>query len=66
VKRRSLDDIVRDTIASSGLTRYEISKRSGVPESALSRFMSGERSMTLATLDKLLDVIGIELRKKSR
>ena len=63
MKRKTVDEIVRHAIETCGLTRYQISQQSGVPESALSRFMSGERSFTLSTLDKLLDVLRLELRE---
>lgn len=52
---------VRHAIEGSGLSRYEIAKASGVSEAALSRFMSGERGLTTGTLDRLADVLGLEV-----
>ncbi len=52
---------VQRAIEESGLTRYAIAKASGVSEAALSRFMSGERGLTTATLDRLADVLQLEL-----
>jgi transcriptional regulator with XRE-family HTH domain len=63
---RSISDALRSAIAESGLTRYEISKRSGVPQSALSRFVKGERSISLETLDKLAEVLDVELLHMKR
>lgn len=60
-QRRSISGALREAIKESGLTCYAISKRSGVAESALSRFMSGERSLSLDTVERLADVLGAEL-----
>ena len=57
----SMDDEVRQAIRDCGLTRYAISKASGVTQGALARFMAGERGMALKTLDKIAPVIGVRL-----
>lgn len=46
----------------SGMSRYEIAQRTGVEQSALSRFLTGERTMTLATADRLCAGLGIHPR----
>jgi hypothetical protein len=48
----------------SELSRYEIAKRSGVTEASLSRFMAGG-SLKLESVDRLLDVLGLEIKPKS-
>lgn len=58
----SFEDTVLRAIAESDLSRYQISKQSGVPESVLSRFVSGKRSISLDTLEKLRVVLNLELR----
>lgn len=60
-KIKTLSDQLRQIIADSGLSRYEISKRSGVDEAALSRFANGKRGLTTETLDRLGPVLGLEL-----
>ncbi len=58
---------LKDAIAKSGQSRYALSCASGVEQSALSRFMSGERGLSLESAARLADVLGLELRpKKSR
>lgn len=52
---------LRRIIAESGLSRYEIFKRSGVEQSALSRFVHGERGLTTESIDKLAETLGLEL-----
>jgi transcriptional regulator with XRE-family HTH domain len=66
-----LADDVRTAIRESGLSRYEIAQKTGVSQSVLSRFMSGETGMTLATLERIAPLLGLEIvirkrRKKER
>lgn len=57
-KRLNITDQVRGAIENCGMTRYELSKRTGVAQSVLSRFATGERSLNLESLDKLAKVLG--------
>jgi transcriptional regulator with XRE-family HTH domain len=56
-----LSDQIREAISACGTTRYALAKKVGIPESALSRFMAGKQGLTLATLDKLSDILGLEI-----
>ena len=60
-KKLSLSEQVRRAIQDSGKTQYRIAKESGVDKGALSRFMSGERGLTLESLDRLTDYLGLVL-----
>ena len=62
----SVTDALLQAIVDSELTRYEISKLSGVPESVLSRFVRGHRSVGLDTVDRLARVLGLELKAVKR
>lgn len=53
-------DQIRQAIARCGMTRYQISKATGVTESTLSRFMAGEHIRT-STLDILAEYLGWQL-----
>lgn len=57
----SLVNDLRAAIESSELSRYAIAKQAEVPESALSYFMSGQRSLTLDTASKIASVLGLGL-----
>ena len=46
----------------SGLSRFELARRSGVSYSVVHRFMAVERDITLGTASRLCDVLGVELR----
>lgn len=58
------DEILR-AIERSGLTPYEIAKRSEVDRAILSRFINGTGGLTLASLEKLAPVIGIWITRKA-
>lgn len=71
-KPKTISDQVRQAIDASGLTRYEIAKRAGIDQSALSKFYHGQRGITTETLDKIAKVLGLritidrKLNKKDR
>ena len=44
-------------------TRYRIAKDSGVDFAILSRFLSGQRSPRLDTVDRLAEYLGLKLTK---
>ena len=48
-------------IESSELTRYRISKDSGVAQSTLSEFVKGKRSLSLANIDRICELLDLEL-----
>jgi predicted transcriptional regulator len=68
-RRATLSEQLRPLINRSGMSRYRICKEIGLAESAMSRFMSGERGLSMEVLDRLfalldLRVIGAQPSKK--
>jgi transcriptional regulator with XRE-family HTH domain len=63
-----VSDQVRGIIDKCGLSRYEISKRTGIDEATLSKFMSGERGLSMKALDRLGDCLGltVNMRRKPK
>ena len=64
-----LSEQVRRAVRDCGLSRYAISKATGIDQATLSRFMSGERGLPMKTLDVLgaflkLDVVMRERPKR--
>jgi transcriptional regulator with XRE-family HTH domain len=57
--RKPFSDEIREAIDSSGMSRYAICKATGLPQSAMSRFMSGKVGLSLASLDALAEFIGL-------
>lgn len=61
-----LEQALRTSIEKSGLSLNELAKRSGVDKASLSRFASGERSLTLGTATKIMAVLGITVAGPKR
>jgi transcriptional regulator with XRE-family HTH domain len=65
-KKLPLSEQVRKAIDAAGVTRYRIAKETGLSESALSRFMSGERELSLPAVDRLAEYLGLSLCDQSK
>jgi len=63
-KQADLAADIRAAFADSGLSRFELARRSGVPYSGVHRFIAGKRDVGLETASKLCDVLGLELKPK--
>lgn len=61
-----IEETLKKCIEKSGLSRYQISISTGVEQSALSRFMSGERTINLQTAEKLMKFFDLQVTKKKR
>ncbi len=48
-----MSDQLRQAIDDSGLTRYRISKETGISETALSLFYGGQRGLSMKSLNAL-------------
>ena len=67
-KCTKLSDQIRSAIESSGVTRYQIWKETGIAESVMNRFMHGRAGLQMDTLDTLGEYLELEIsqrRKKS-
>jgi transcriptional regulator with XRE-family HTH domain len=60
-KVAGLVEVLRGAIAGSDMSRSAISKLSGVTPPIISRFMSGQRDLRLATAAKIADALNLEL-----
>jgi transcriptional regulator with XRE-family HTH domain len=57
----TITEQIRRIITESKASRYAIAKAIGVSETLLSRFLTGERGLSLTTLDALADLFGMEI-----
>ena len=64
--RIPFSDQLKKAIEEAELSRYRIAKNSGVAESTISQFMAGKRSMSLANIDAILEVLDLEISPKER
>ncbi len=56
-----ISDALRHAIQSSPKSVYQICKETGISQIVVSRFLSGERDIRLATADRLAKALGIEV-----
>jgi len=66
---KPLTDQLRQAIADSGLTRYQIAKATGIDESALAKFYNGQRGLSMQALNALgecLELTIVSRRKPSK
>ncbi len=56
-----VSEALRDEIIERGLTAYAAAKQSGVSVDAVQRFLNEQRGLTLTTVDKLADSLGLTL-----
>ncbi len=52
---------IRQAIEARGKTRYRIAQDSGIEQSTLSRLMSTEIDLRVSTVEKLADVLELEI-----
>lgn len=61
---RTISAELRQAIADSGSTHYAIGKAAKVSPACISRFVTGERSVTLAVVDRLCQALGLSLKTR--
>ncbi len=63
---KSLSQQWREAIIVSGISRYEISKQTGVSQAALSRFVLGKRGLSVKAMDAIGLFLGLSITKRRR
>ena len=58
---KSLSDQLRAAVQGATVTRYRLSQELGIDQAALSRFVNGERGLSLEAIDKLAAYLGLRL-----
>jgi transcriptional regulator with XRE-family HTH domain len=61
-----MSEVIRQGIRESGLTLVALGKRSGVSPGQLSRFVRGERDLTLSVGLRVAEALGLQLVKPRR
>jgi transcriptional regulator with XRE-family HTH domain len=65
-RSNSLADQIRRAIDDSGLTRYQISKETGLDESALAKFYNGQRGLSMEGLNALGECLKLTVIMRRR
>ena len=56
-----MTDQIRRLVDASGMSRYRIAQITGIDQSAMSRFMSGERGISSTSLDALGELLDLQV-----
>jgi len=57
----SLSEALKRAIRASDMSEYQIAQQAGISQIVISRFLSGERDIRMATADKLAGALGLKL-----
>ena len=58
---KKLSDQIRQAVVDSKVSRYRISKDTEIDQSVLGKFVSGERGISMETLDVLAEYLGLRI-----
>lgn len=64
--RKKLSAQIRKAIDASELSRYRICKEIGITQPTMSRFMSGQAWLSMPTLDKIAELLDLNITTGSR
>lgn len=56
---------IRLAVVNCGMTRYKLAQLTGIDQSALSKFVAGKVGLTLANIDELGRVLGMQIVTES-
>ncbi len=60
-RSKPFSDQLRDAILNADISRYRISKETGLTEAGLSRFVNGVAGLSLDSIDKVGECLGLEI-----
>ena len=60
-KPKSISDQLRQAVEAAEISRYAISRQTGIAESILSRFVNHGAGLSLANIDKLGECLGLRI-----
>jgi transcriptional regulator with XRE-family HTH domain len=61
-KRQTMMNQLRKLIETSGLTRYQIAKATGIDQATMTRFANGERTLSAKAVNALGDFLDLEIK----
>ncbi len=65
-KPTKFSDQIRRAVEESGMTRYAISKATGIDQGTLSKFVHGHVGLSMDSLDVLAETLGLEVVSRRR
>jgi transcriptional regulator with XRE-family HTH domain len=64
--RETFMEQLRRLIRDCGETRYSLSQKTGIDQSALSRFATGKRGLSMEAIDRVFEVLDLEIKPRRR
>ncbi len=61
MKRKPLSEQLREAILNADISRYRISKQTGLTEAGLSRFVNHVAGLSLDSIDKIGECLGLAI-----
>ena len=58
---KTVSDQLRQAVRDSEMSRYQISRLTGIAESILSRFVNSDAGLSLGNFDRLCQALGLRL-----
>ena len=65
-EKQKMSERIRAEIEGSPVSRYRLAQETGIEESALSRFMSGNRGLSMEALDALFEYFDLDVVRRGR
>ena len=62
---KPISEQLKDAILAADISRYRISKETGLTEAGLSRFVNGVSGLSLASIDKIGECLGLDITTRS-
>jgi transcriptional regulator with XRE-family HTH domain len=66
METKSFSDQIRAAVDASGMSRYAICAAIRLPQSSMSRFMNGKGGISIDSLDRLAELLGLAVTTKPK
>ena len=63
-EQESISEQLRAAVLNADVSRYRMSKDLDITEAALSRFVNGAMGLSLGTIDKISQYLGLEITQR--
>ena len=65
-KTTSLTDQLRQLIETAEISRYQLWQQTGIDQAVLSKFVNGKGGLSMESLDKIGEVLNLQITKSSK
>ena len=64
--KQAFSEQLRQAIRESSMMRYRLAQVTGIAQSTLSLFVRGGRGLSLESIDRLMDALKLEIKRRKR